>query len=174
MLEIIALLCLAAAVILLIILSVIDLKILILPDELNLALGLTGLAFHFATYNEFANYTDLFIGAGVGAGLLYTIRFFANRYYGRDTLGLGDVKLLGAAGLWLGVEGVLSAVTIGAFAGLLHGIGYAGWLAWRRQQKFSIHQLSIPAGPGFAIGITLAGALSFAPYVVDVVNGLFS
>jgi leader peptidase (prepilin peptidase)/N-methyltransferase len=174
MFEILALLCLLAAIILLIILSIIDLKIWILPDELNLALAVAGLGFHFATSNRFLEWGDMAWGAAMGAGMLLTIRFFANRHYGRDTLGLGDVKLLGAAGIWLGLEGVLMAVTVGAFAGLIHGLVYAFVLSRTSKQKFTIHQLAIPAGPGFAVGIVIAGAMMFAPYTMETISALLS
>src|SRR5690606_11939354 len=126
MFEIIAILCLAAAVILLLALSLIDLKHWILPDELNIALGITGMIFNMTTAYRYVDITNMVGGALLGSGLLYGIRFFANRHYKQDALGLGDVKLLGAAGLWLGLDGVLQATTLGAFAGLLHGLGYAG------------------------------------------------
>jgi prepilin signal peptidase PulO-like enzyme (type II secretory pathway) len=174
MFEIISLLCLLAAVILLIILSIIDLKIWILPDELNFSLALAGLCFHFVTSHRFLYWDDMAWGALLGAGMLLTIRFFANRHYGRDTLGLGDVKLLGAAGIWLGLEGVLMAVTLGAFAGLVHGLVYAFYLSRKSKEKFTIHQLAIPAGPGFAIGIVIAGAMMFGPYTLETLHAIFS
>lgn len=174
MFEFLALLCIATALILLVILSIIDLKILILPDELNFALAVTGLVFHFVTTNRFLDYDQAFYGALVGAGLLYVIRFFSNRHHGRDTLGLGDVKLLGAAGIWLGVDGVLLAITAGAFAGLLHGLAYAGWVAHKNHSKFTINNLAIPAGPGFAVGIVISGALMFAPFIGKILHDFVS
>ena len=174
MLEIIPLLCLIAAPCLLVALSAIDLKHWILPDELNLALALTGAGFHILTAYRFFGLQDMLLGAALGAGLLYVIRFFANRHYGRDTLGLGDVKLLGAAGLWLGLDGTLQAITLGAFAGLIHGIVYAFYISRKNKTAFSISQLMIPAGPGFAAGIFLAGYFLFADYFKEAVHSLAS
>lgn len=174
MFEFIAISCIIAAVALLIILSIIDLKILILPDELNFCLGLSGLIFHFATQNIFASYIDMTIGAVIGAGFLYVIRFFSNRHYGRDTLGLGDVKLMGAAGIWLGTDGILLAITAGALAGLIHGLIYAASLSMKNKTPFSVHHLAIPAGPGFAIGIVMVGAWLFGPYIAGVAHGFLA
>lgn len=174
MIEFLPLLCLFAAIVLLIVLSIIDLKHWILPDELNLALALTGVAFHLLTAYEFLSLGEMAAGAALGAGLLYGIRFFANRHYGRDTLGLGDVKLLGAAGLWLGVEGTLQAITLGAFAGLVHGIIYALVIAKKNKTPYTIRNLTIPAGPGFAVGIALAGGYLFGPYVLERLHALFA
>lgn len=174
MFEIISLLCIFSALGLLIALSVIDLKHWILPDELNLAFGVCGIIFHITTAYMFANVTDMVIGAAIGAGLLYVIRFFSNRYYGRDTLGLGDVKLMGAAGLWLGMGGILEAITVGAMAGLFHGLFYAAWLAWKKKTRPAVAQLSIPAGPGFATGIVIIGYFMFGSYAMEIINALIS
>ncbi len=172
--DIFALLCIFAAIILLLALSLIDLKHLILPDELNAALGVCGIAFHILTAYWYCNFQDMILGAALGGGLLYTIRFFANRYYGRDTLGLGDVKLLAAAGLWLGPEGVLQSITLGAGAGLVHGLVYAGYISLKNKTKFSISNLTIPAGPGFAVGIIIAGYILYHDFVFEVLNELFA
>jgi prepilin signal peptidase PulO-like enzyme (type II secretory pathway) len=174
MFEYLPLLCLIAAPCILLALSIIDLKDWILPDELNLALALTGVAFHMLTAYRFMDIEYMMLGAAFGAGLLYIIRFFANRHYDRDTLGLGDVKLLGAAGLWLGLEGPLMAITLGAFAGLLHGIVYAFYIARKNKTAFTISQLSIPAGPGFAVGILISGYFLFADYLKETIHALVS
>jgi leader peptidase (prepilin peptidase)/N-methyltransferase len=172
--EIIPILCIAAALLLLLFLSIIDLKILILPDELNFSLGLAGIVFHLSAGMPYFGWGDMILGAVIGGGMLYVIRFFANKAYQKDTLGLGDVKLLAAAGLWLGPETILLAVTLGAFAGLLHGLTYAGWLAIKTKQKVSINNLTIPAGPGFAIGIILAGAYLLGPFVMETLHEIFA
>lgn len=174
MFDILAILSLLSAIGLLIALSAIDLKHWILPDKLNLALGIAGLVFHFSTGYAYVDIRDMLLGAAVGAGMLYVIRFFANRHYETDALGLGDVKLLGAAGLWLGMEGVLMAVTAGAAAGLVHGLGVAAHTAWKNKTKFTIRQLAIPAGPGFCIGIAVVGYMMFSSFVSAYLYDLFS
>ena len=161
------LLLIAAAILLLIALSAIDLKYWILPDELNFALGAAGIVFHILTAYEFVSPLHMFLGAAAGAAMLYVIRFVANRHYGRDTLGLGDVKLLAAAGLWLGLDHTLQAITIGAAAGLVHGLAYAGWLTVRYGKPYSVAQLSIPAGPGFAVGIAVSGWFMLGGFILE-------
>lgn len=145
-------------------LSIIDLRVWLLPDWLNLTLGILGLAFHASLQFSIFEPIQLLYGAFLGAGTLLTIRFFGNMYYKQDTLGLGDVKLLCAAGLWLGVEGVVMAMTLGAFAGLLHGIGFAFARAIREKSKPDLHRLMIPAGPGFCVGILVSCIWKFYPY----------
>ena len=174
MFDILTLLCILAAIGLLVALSAIDLKHWILPDELNFALGLCALLFHFTSGYLFMDIKGMLLGGAAGAGILYVIRHFANRHYGRDTLGLGDVKLLGAAGLWLGLDGVLQAVTLGALAGLVHGVIYACYMHCKHKTPFSLSNLSIPAGPGFAVGILAVGAYMFHPYIKETIHALLA
>jgi leader peptidase (prepilin peptidase)/N-methyltransferase len=140
----------------------IDLKSWILPDKLNLALAFLGLGFHASSEFSLLPPQEMFFGALLGGGLLYVIRFMGNRHYKQDTLGLGDVKLLAAAGVWLGMEGVVMAMTIGAFAGLLHGIGVGLARAIQTKSKPNFNRLMIPAGPGFCLGILLTALWKFS------------
>ncbi len=174
MVIVFALLCLIAALGLLLVLSVIDMQIRLLPNKYVLAFAVCGAAFHLITFSEYVPPVDIFAGAALGFGVLYLIRAVANRMYGMDALGLGDVKLMGAAGVWLGVEGVLFALTAGAFAGLLHGLAYGFYIAWRDRTPINLHRLAIPAGPGFAVGIVIAGAIIFKPFFQDMMNVFFA
>jgi leader peptidase (prepilin peptidase)/N-methyltransferase len=137
----------------------------LLPNWLNLTLAILGIAFHLSIEFKILEPQDLLYGAILGASTLYIIRFFGNMYYKQDTLGLGDVKLLGAAGFWLGVEGVVIAMTVGAFAGVIHGILYALTRAIKTKSKPDFHRLMIPAGPGFCAGILIACIWKFYPYL---------
>jgi leader peptidase (prepilin peptidase)/N-methyltransferase len=153
--------CLGGAVALLIALSVIDLRVRLLPNRLVLLFALLGIIFHIATNNVYLSWSDVILGGAVGFSLLYGIRYGANKYYGQDALGLGDVKLLGAAGLWLGVDGVLTAMTLGAVIGLLHGLSVAFYQAIKTRTRPSLSRLEVPAGPGFALGIIAVGLYQF-------------
>lgn len=153
MLEIIALVCALAAVVLLCTLSTIDLKHGILPNELVLGLACTGLVFHICMMFHFLNLQDMAVGAFIGGGILYLIRELANRFYNEDTLGLGDVKLMAAGGIWLGPEGILIALTAGALAGFFHGLFVAISAMIKARVRSDLSRFSIPAGPGFAVGL---------------------
>lgn len=152
----ISLICAGAGLSVLIILSAIDLRTWLLPNKWVATLALLGIAFHAFMRFHLLHIDQMIFGALVGGGILYLIRMGGNAYYKQDTLGLGDVKLLLAAGLWLGVEGVIIAITAGAFAGLLHGIFYALFKAAKEKSPVSLKRLMIPAGPGFCIGIAVA------------------
>lgn len=158
MLEIIAVLALISAVIVLVLLSMIDLAEGLLPNELVLGLLCLGVVFHLCTMFTHLSMVDMALGAFIGSASLYLIRFVANWFYKTDTLGLGDVKLMGAAGVWLGPYFILMALTAGAFAGIFHGLGFAGYLWVKTKHKPNFSMLSLPAGPGFAVGIVVAAA----------------
>lgn len=146
-------------------LSIIDLKTWLLPDPLNLSLAITGIIFHLLAGYEILPPHDLIFGAILGSGLLYIIRMGGNAYYKQESLGLGDVKLLGAAGLWLGVEGTIIAIVLGAGCGVIHGLILAGVIAHKEKTRYSLKRLMLPAGPGFCAGIFLAGLYLFTPYI---------
>lgn len=161
MFEIIAVLAVLSALILLYILSVIDLKDGLLPNEYVMGLAMTGAVFHMATAWHYLGLQDIALGGFIGAGFLYLVREIANKIYKQDALGLGDVKLLGAAGIWLGPYYILLALTAGAFAGLLHGLGLALQMKSVTGVMPRMNSLSLPAGPGFAVGIVIAGIIQF-------------
>lgn len=138
---------LLAACVLLIILTIIDCRVRLLPNKYVFPFGALGLVFHASLDFSILSTESLLMGACVGYALLYAIRHFGNMYYQQESLGLGDVKLMAAAGLWLGVENLMLALTIGASLSLLHGIVYAV------VKKVSLRRLEIPAGPGLIGGI---------------------
>jgi leader peptidase (prepilin peptidase)/N-methyltransferase len=165
--EIIALLCILTAVGLLILLSVIDFKTFLLPNIYVAPFALLGIAFHSLTDFSYLSAKEILIGGVGGFAVLYLIRTAGNKFYKQDSLGLGDVKLMGAGGLWLGFEGVMLAMTVGAFFGLVHGLVYALALKLKTGNPFQISRLTIPAGPGFAAGILLIGSWMYKGFVMS-------
>lgn len=153
-----------AALVTLIALSVIDFRTWILPDWLNLTLALLGVFFHISTDFTLLTPDSMVIGCLAGGGLLWIVRFFGNRHYGQDTLGLGDVKLMAAGGLWLGGEAIILAMTVGAFAGLLHGIAVALIRAIKTRTRPNLKRLMIPAGPGFCVGLLVLAIYQYGEY----------
>jgi leader peptidase (prepilin peptidase) / N-methyltransferase len=161
MLEIVAFLCLAGALILLVALSAVDLREGLLPNELVLSFLGLGIIFHLTTLFAFLSTTEMITGCVMGFAVLYIIRYAAHKFYAQDALGLGDVKLLAAAGVWLGPYYILLAMTMGALAGIVHGLSVAV-MQWQKTGSFpAFSTLALPAGPGFAVGIALAGIYTF-------------
>jgi leader peptidase (prepilin peptidase)/N-methyltransferase len=153
--EILASACAILALLSLIWMGWIDLKLWILPNELVLLLGITAIPFHYSYDWLYGGWLYFVMGGIVGSGILMVIRSIANRIYGFETLGLGDIKLMGAVGLWLGPQGVLMALSFGALCGVFHAIIIA------KIEKKSLKNMMLPAGPGFIAGTIL---ISFWTY----------
>ena len=109
----------------LLLLGLLDLRHLWLPDRLVILLAATGLIpALLAAESDIELLAGPLLGATLGFGLLWFAALFYRSLRGREGLGAGDPKLLGAIGLWLGplgvVETLLGACLIGlaAVAGL--------------------------------------------------------
>ncbi len=161
MLTGIAIASLFGAVILLIALSVVDLRTRLLPNEMVLGFATLGFIFHLTTLADYVTPVNIALGGAVGFMSLYLIRAAANHIYGEDALGLGDVKLMGAGGIWLGPDVIMVAMSLGASISLAHGFFVALYDAKKSGQRPNFAQLQIPAGPGFAAGIAIAAAFKF-------------
>lgn len=86
------------------------------------------------------------IGAVVGYCLLRGIAWGYHHWRGIDGLGLGDAKLLAAAGAWLGWEALPSVILIASLSALLVALGLH--LARRPLTLTS----KLPFGPALALG----------------------
>lgn len=77
-----------------------DLRVFILPNAITLPLTPAGLAVAYFMLD--ANLFTHVIGAVAGGGALWLVDIAYRRVRGRAGLGMGDVKLVTAAGAWLG------------------------------------------------------------------------
>ena len=138
-----------------------DIKTFLLPNGLNAALALSFMSFHISTGWHILTPSQAVAGAIVGGGFLLIARFLAKHFGKEDAVGLGDVKLMAAAGLGLGVPAVLLSLSLGAFFGLLHG----AFIAWRQEKLTgtapNLSTVNVPAGAGLALGIACIMATHF-------------
>jgi leader peptidase (prepilin peptidase)/N-methyltransferase len=120
--------------------SVVDLARFILPDAITLGLVLVGLAMALAS-GETEAMMSAALGAAIGYGLLAGVAFLYRRIRRRDGLGLGDAKLLAAAGAWLGWAALPGTLLAASLAGLV----FAGGLMLLRGRAVASQPL--PFGP---------------------------
>ncbi len=95
----------------------VDLDHRIIPDEISLGGTVLGLAISFWT----VGWRTALLGAVVGAGALFLVGWLYERTRGRAGMGLGDVKLAGMLGAFLGLPGVVLTVMGAAFLGSIVG-----------------------------------------------------
>jgi len=134
----------------------IDLRRWLLPDVLTLPLLALGLA--AATADPWA-LADRAAAALLGYGAFRAIAWTYERWRGREGLGQGDAKLVGAAGAWLGLAALPQVIFLAAALAL----AAAGILALMGRRIG--RQSALPFGPFLALAtwaIWLAGA--FAPF----------
>ena len=126
----------------------IDFDYQLLPDQITLPLLWLGLALNM-WFGLFASLEDAVIGAIAGYGSLWLVFHTFRLLTGKEGMGFGDFKLLGALGAWLGWQAlplvILLASLVGAVVGLIlmvaarHGrdvpiafgpyLAMAGWIA---------------------------------------------
>ena len=121
----------------------IDAEWMILPDVLTLPLLLAGLAAVWWLDGE--ELADRAAAAGLGWLALWVVATVYRRVRGRDGLGEGDAKLLGAIGAWVGLAG-MADVLLGA---ALTGLAWAGVLRLRGQTMSAT--TALPFGPFLAL-----------------------
>jgi leader peptidase (prepilin peptidase)/N-methyltransferase len=125
----------------LIVLFVTDLQHKILPNVITLP----GIVVGFACSLFLPpGWRDSLIGILAGGGVLFQIAEAYYRVRGQEGLGMGDVKLLGMIGAFLGWKLVLLTLVTASFAGSLAGVAL---LASGRSMKYAL-----PFGTFLAVG----------------------
>jgi len=101
---------------LLLALAALDITDFWLPDSLTLTLALAGVVTAVAGVDP--PLVDRLIGGGGGFTALWLVGFSYKHLRGREGLGGGDPKLLGAIGLWLGWRMLPAVLLLAALTGL--------------------------------------------------------
>lgn len=129
-------------------LTLADLRALLLPDALTMPLAAAGLV--LAAPERLPHCV-----AGMAAGWLSfaAIAWGYRRLRGRDGLGLGDAKLMAAAGAWVGWEGLPGTVVVAASLGLAWAVAEGLLRAHTDPSR------RIPFGPSLAAGLWLTWTL---------------
>ena len=120
---------------------VVDLKEQIIPNRLNLLMFEIGLVFVFL--HGFSNINialNMLLGMLAGGGIFMLITLLGGLIAGKEAMGMGDVKLMGALGLYFGLQ---SIVAISVMAFLIGAIGSIVYMIINRKNSNAY----IPFGP---------------------------
>lgn len=127
--------------------SVIDLRLMIIPDVISIPMILlTPLVIYF---HPDLDWKSSLIGTVVGGLSLYVVAWlywFVRREVG---LGFGDVKLLAAIGGWLGYQAIIPTIFLGSVLGAVFGL-----VALFVVKSMNLKS-ALPFGPFLAIGAFL-------------------
>jgi leader peptidase (prepilin peptidase)/N-methyltransferase len=151
----------------------VDLEHYIIPDRVSLGGMVAGLFFSAlvpALHGKETMPPALLasvIGLIAGSGSLYLVAELGRRMLKKDAMGLGDVKLLGGIGAFLGWQGVVFTILISSLLGSVIGVTLivSGKREW---------QSRLPYGPFLAIGAVgwvLGGHQLWAWYLNWVMGG---
>ncbi|MCB0834369.1 MAG: prepilin peptidase [Bacteroidetes bacterium] len=140
---------------LLLAMSIVDHDYKIIPNKLNLTGLILGLTFALVQGEQ--AFSDAFVGGLAGAFSFLMIRVVGTAAFKKEAMGLGDVKLAGVLGVFLGVQLLIAGVFF-AFL-LLTVVGWARALKDRR-----VGHREIPLAPYLCAG-TVAALIAGHPFI---------
>ena len=87
---------------------IIDYKLQIIPNRLNFTMFEIGIIFVFIYgLSNVAISLNMLLGMLAGGGIFLIITLLGGLVYGKEAMGLGDVKLMGALGLYFGLANMI-------------------------------------------------------------------
>ncbi|MET0219623.1 MAG: A24 family peptidase [Bradyrhizobium sp.] len=131
----------------------------IIPDWLNLAIAVLGVI-RGASIGGWPLAAELVVEGALIGGVIWLLRWLYFRLRKVQGLGLGDVKLLAASAIWIGVAGVPVQLLVAALSALTVALGlhFVG-------NRMTRHT-ALPFGPFLALGLLVAIVLQQG----DVIN----
>ncbi len=134
---------------------VIDYKYQIIPNRLNLVLLEVGIVFAFLYgLSDFAITLNYIFGMLVGGGIFLLITVIGGMIYGKEAMGFGDVKMMGALGLLFGLSNILIITLVSFLIGAVLSIVLL-------VAKIKKSDEYIPFGPFIVLGTFLSMYVPF-------------
>lgn len=140
----------------------IDAEFRILPDKITMTGTVVGFALSF--FSELRTPLSSLGGIALGAGGLYLVAFLYEKLKKVEGMGMGDVKMLGMIGAFLGPWGVVVTVLLASLAGSVTGLLL---VAVKRGSLTT----ALPFGVFLALGAV--AALFWGPTIVELYRGAF-
>ncbi len=146
---------------------VIDYKLQIIPNRLNLTMFEIGLiiAFIYGLSNV-AISINMILGMFVGAGIFLLITLLGGIIYGKEAMGFGDVKLMGVLGLYFGLSNIIIIALLSFLIGAILSI----FLLVTKIKKANEY---IPFGPFIVIGTFITMIVPFSA-ILNILLTIFT
>ena len=149
----------------LIILSVIDIQLMIIPDRFSIGLIVFGLAVSWLNPNfngsAWHHFLQSLLGAGVGFFGTLAMALLGYVLFRKEAMGGGDVKLMGGIGALLGWEGVITTIVFGSIFGLIYSLYLMMFKGKHRGD-------AIPFGPFLSMGALINLFYLITPYMLAI------
>ncbi len=134
---------------------IIDYKLQIIPNRLNLTMFEIGLILTFLYGIVNINIAkEMLLGMVVGAGIFLLITLIGGLIAGKEAMGFGDVKLMGALGLYFGLYGIIIISLIAFLLGAVISIILLA-TAIKKSNEY------IPFGPFIVVAAIIAIFIPF-------------
>lgn len=143
------------------IITVVDVRYLIIPDTLSINGCWTGLLFAACCWGwtrmgnlpptYYVEFEESLIGFVLGGGFLWLLGWLALILLKKEGMGGGDVKLLAAMGAWAGWKVVLGTIVTASFLGAFFGIAGIIYRKIRFGAEYKPLSHMIPFGPYLCI-----------------------
>lgn len=152
----------AVFICLLVALAAIDIRHMVLPDELTL--GGAAFFFIYSFFNPAVGQLDAVL-SGLGGALFFAgLYFFYLKIRKIEGLGFGDVKMALFMGLFLGLRALAVAIFLASLSGLLVGIFF---IAFKKKNL----KLALPFGPFLGLGSFIS--LFWADAILEWIGSLW-
>ncbi|MCI8640843.1 MAG: prepilin peptidase [Clostridia bacterium] len=136
---------------------VIDYKLQIIPNRLNLTMFEIGLVIAFLYgLSDVAITINMILGTIVGGGIFLLITLIGGAIYGKEAMGFGDIKLMGALGIYFGLSNIIAITLVSFLIGAILSI----FLLVTKIKKMNEY---IPFGPFIVLGTFIS---IFVPFEV--------
>ncbi len=165
------------------IITVVDMRFLIIPDTLSINGCWTGLLFAagcwgwlkmgYAMPSYYVSFEESLIGFVLGGGFLWLLGWLALILLKKEGMGGGDVKLLAAFGAWAGWKVVLGTVVVASFLGATFGILGIIYRKIRYGAEYKPLSHMIPFGPYLCVAFLFIFYCGLDPLfrLMEIYNG---
>lgn len=129
--------------------AIFDFCRLIIPNAIVIVGAILGIV--LAVVNSFSDLSDIFLAGLASAILLAVVRWAGNKLLQRESMGMGDVKLAGVIGLFIGFLPFLIALWMASVAGAGYGLLKIRNPKYEYRNKFEIRSAKVPFGAFLAM-----------------------